>query len=647
MFVALLFVSGLSFLEENMWRLGDEDPEEMPIGFEIAFPSLLETAKSLGVVFPYDHHALQSIYALREVKLNKIPMEVMHRVPTTLLHSLEGMPGVVDWDRILRLQSSDGSFLFSPSATASALMHTGDAKCFEYIDRIVKQFNGGVPNVYPVDLFEHIWVVDRLERLGISRYFKKEIKQCLDHVHRHWTEKGICWARNSEVQDVDDTAMAFRLMRLHGYDISPSVFEHFEKDGEFFAFVGQSTQAVTGMYNLNRASQVRFPGEDVLERAARFSYEFLREREAQGTIADKWIIAKDLPGEVQYTLNFPWYASLPRVEARVYLDQYGGDDDIWIGKTLYRMPLVNNNIYLELARRDFNRCQVQHQLEWHGLQRWFTENGLEAFGVTSGDVLRTYFLAAACIFEPSRATERLAWARVSVLTNVISKYLRSDSSGNKIMERFMHGGHEEKTDVSWLNGDAKEEILVRALEQLVDLLAQQAPSVGEGPMYINNLLRCAWIEWMMQQVNNEDDIYGTSVTQAGSGMVHDKQTSLLIVKVIEICAGRISEASSMMNNMDGTWFIQLASSICDTLHHKMLLSQDAEKNKAIISHMDKKIEFDMQELTQNILQTDDDETSKKTKQTFLSVVKSCYYATNCPSGIIDKHVSKVIFEHVI
>jgi ent-copalyl diphosphate synthase len=76
------------------------------------------------------------------------------------------------------------------------------------------------------------------------------------------------------------------------------VFEHFEKDGEFFAFVGQSTQAVTGMYNLNRASQVSFPGEDVLERAGRYSSEFLRGRQAQGTICDKWIIAKDLPGEV-------------------------------------------------------------------------------------------------------------------------------------------------------------------------------------------------------------------------------------------------------------------------------------------------------------------------------------------------------------
>lgn len=54
-----------------MWRLAEEDPESMPIGFEIAFPSLLETAKGLGIVFPYDHHALQRIYANRQVKLNK------------------------------------------------------------------------------------------------------------------------------------------------------------------------------------------------------------------------------------------------------------------------------------------------------------------------------------------------------------------------------------------------------------------------------------------------------------------------------------------------------------------------------------------------------------------------------------------------
>ena len=67
----LFFFSGLSFLEENMWRLAEEDLESMPIGFEIVFPSLLEVAKSLGIGFQYDHHALKRIYANREVKLKK------------------------------------------------------------------------------------------------------------------------------------------------------------------------------------------------------------------------------------------------------------------------------------------------------------------------------------------------------------------------------------------------------------------------------------------------------------------------------------------------------------------------------------------------------------------------------------------------
>lgn len=67
---------------------------------------------------------------------------MMHIVPTSILHSLEGMPGL-DWQRLLKLQCSDGSFLFSPSATAYALMQTGDKKCFAYIDRIIKKFDGG------------------------------------------------------------------------------------------------------------------------------------------------------------------------------------------------------------------------------------------------------------------------------------------------------------------------------------------------------------------------------------------------------------------------------------------------------------------------------------------------------------------------
>jgi ent-copalyl diphosphate synthase len=637
--------TGLSFLHENMWRLAEEEQESMPIGFEIAFPSLIQIARNLGIDFPYDHPALQSIYSNREIKLKRIPKDMMHRVPTSILHSLEGMPDL-DWAKLLNLQSSDGSFLFSPSATAYALMQTGDKKCFEYIDRIVKKFNGGAPNVYPVDLFEHIWVVDRLERLGISRYFQREIKQCVDYVNRHWTEEGICWARNSNLKDVDDTAMAFRLLRLHGYNVSPSVFKNFEKDGEFFCFVGQSTQAVTGMYNLNRASQIGFQGEDILHRARIFSYEFLRQREAQDMLHDKWIIAKDLAGEVQYTLDFPWYANLPRVEARTYLDQYGGKDDVWIGKTLYRMPLVNNDVYLKLARTDFNNCQVLHQLECHGLQIWCNENRLETFGVAPQEVLRAYFLAASCIFEPSRAVERLAWARTSLLANAISTHIHTILSDKKRVECFVHCLYEEN-DQSWIiNTNPSDAILERALRQLIDLLAQEAQSIHEGQRFIRSLLSLAWTEWMMQKTNKEDNNYNKS-SGTEPRYIHDRQTYLLLVQSIEICAGRIGEAVSVINNKDSDRFIHLACTICDSLNQKVLLFQDTEKNEATMNCADKEIQFNMQELTQSFLLRSDEKTiNSKTKQTLWDVLRSSYYASHCPQHVIDRHVSEVIFEPV-
>lgn len=80
------------------------------------------------------------------------------------------------------------------------------------------------------------------------------------------------------------------------------VFEHFEKGGEFFCFSGQSNQAITGIYNLNRASQLMFPGEKILKDAKVFSYRFLRQKQANNQLLDKWIITKDLPGEVKCAL---------------------------------------------------------------------------------------------------------------------------------------------------------------------------------------------------------------------------------------------------------------------------------------------------------------------------------------------------------
>lgn len=66
----------------------------------------------------------------------------MHAIPTPLLHSIEGMDGL-DWNKMLELRYSNGSFMSSPAATAYAVIQTGDLKCVEFLERVVDKFNGG------------------------------------------------------------------------------------------------------------------------------------------------------------------------------------------------------------------------------------------------------------------------------------------------------------------------------------------------------------------------------------------------------------------------------------------------------------------------------------------------------------------------
>ncbi|PHT39508.1 Copal-8-ol diphosphate hydratase, chloroplastic, partial [Capsicum baccatum] len=353
---------GVMFIKENLRKLETGEIENMTCGFEFVFPALLEKAQQLDIDIPYDALVLKDIYARREVKFTRIPKDVIHTIPTTMLFSLEGLRNL-DWPRLLKLQMEDGSFLTCPSSTAIAFMETNDDKCFKFLKNVVEKCNGGVPGNYPTDIQARLWAIDRLQRLGISYYFVEEIKSLLDHVFRYWNKEiGFFSARNSNLCDVDNTCMAIRLLRLHGLDVN--VLNKFKDGDQFFCLRGELNKSPTAMFNLYRCSQALFPGEKILEEAKNFSYNFLQQCLANNQSTDKWVIAKDIPGELRYALEFPWYASLPRVESRIYIDQYGGADELWIGKTIYRMPDVSNNVYLQAAKLDYNRCQSQHRFEW-------------------------------------------------------------------------------------------------------------------------------------------------------------------------------------------------------------------------------------------------------------------------------------------
>ncbi|CAL5066376.1 unnamed protein product [Urochloa decumbens] len=615
---------GLSFIRENLWRITEQDEENMPVGFEITLPTLLEMAKGLGLDLPYDEPALQEIYSKRDLKLSKIPKDALHAGPTTLLLSIEGMPGL-DWEKLLKFQCPDGSIMSSPAPTAYALMQTKDKKCLQFLEELVNNYNSGVPFTYPIDIFERLWVVDRLERLGISRYFRSEILGCLDHVYRQLTPEGLPATRGCPVNDIDDTAMGFRLMRLYGYDVSAGVFEHFEKGDEFVCYPGQSNKSVTATHNLYRAAQLSFPGEDVLERADVFSRGFLKEKRASGKLGDKWVIPKDFPGEVGYALDFPWRASLPRIETRFYLEQYGGSSDVWIGKVLYRIPLVSNELFLKTAREDFFSFQRFCRHELNGLRKWYDKNKLAAFGVTPKCVLRAYFLAAANIFEPDRAAERLAWARTAVIAEAVSCHLRgkasdaNSTSGDGPISELDNNGRHALTRVD----EDPEKALLDALGELIGIASSENASHG---------LREAWKQWLRSLTTKEE------LDSCGGN------TALLIVRSVEISSGRYSLKEHDANHSEYTQLERLTSSICRKLTSMIPVQNGAyiKDDEKSVSHVDS----EMRQLAQSVFQSCNS-INRVTRQTFLDVAKSYYYVAHSSTETIDSHISKVIFEDVI
>ncbi|CAH8356853.1 unnamed protein product [Eruca vesicaria subsp. sativa] len=611
---------GIMFFQENIEKLEEEDEVHMPIGFEVAFPSLLEIARGINIDVPYETPVLKDIYAKKELKLTRIPKEIMHKIPTTLLHSLEGMRDL-DWERLLKLQCPDGSFLFSPSSTAFAFMQTRDSNCLKYLRNAVKRFNGGVPNVFPVDLFEHIWIVDRLQRLGISRYFEEEVKECLDYVHRYWTYKGICWARCSHVQDIDDTAMAFRLLRLHGYQVSADVFKNFEKEGEFFCFAGQSNQAVTGMFNLYRASQLAFPREEILKNAKEFSSKYLKHKQDKDELIDKWIIMKDLPGEIGYALEIPWYASLPRVETRFYIEQYGGENDVWIGKTLYRMPYVNNNEYLELAKQDYNNCQALHQVEWDTFQKWYEENRLNECGVCRNELLECFYLAAATIFEDHRSDERMAWAKSSVLVKAISSsFGESSESRRSLFDQFQkdRGSDHHFNDRSMILERPGSIQASRLVGVLIETLNQMSFDIfmSHG-RDVKNLIYQSWEDWLENWK-----------LDGGEGE--------LMVKMIILM--KKNDLSSFFSHPH---FVRLSEIInqINLIAQYLKARRNDKKEKTI-----KIMENEMEQMVELVLS--ETGTFRDVKITFLDIAKAFYYSASWGDHL-QTHIVKVLFQKVV
>ncbi|KAL8687603.1 MAG: hypothetical protein Q9218_006271 [Villophora microphyllina] len=132
------------------------------VAFELLVPAHFSMLQDEGIAFDFPQKpVLMALHAKKLAKFDPTLLYGPHK--TTMLHSLEGFVGRVNFDKIEH-HLTRGSQMGSPSSTAAYLMNCSiwDVRAENYLREVITKGgghgNGGVPSVYPSNIFELTWV---------------------------------------------------------------------------------------------------------------------------------------------------------------------------------------------------------------------------------------------------------------------------------------------------------------------------------------------------------------------------------------------------------------------------------------------------------------------------------------------------------
>ncbi|KAI3498200.1 hypothetical protein L1887_33969 [Cichorium endivia] len=399
---------GLHFLESNFASVNDKS-QPSPIGFDIIFAGMLKYAKDLNIKLPLNKTDLNMLLHERELELKRCHSNGKEAY---LAYISEGLGNFHDWNMVMKYQMKNGSLFNSPSATAAAFIHNQNAGCLNYLSSLLDKFGNAVPTVYPLELYVRLYMVDTLERLGIARHFRVEIQNVLDETYRYWMQGDM-----EIFMDVVTCALAFRLLRSNGYEVSSGPLAKVTKEG---GYMNSSEKAFKDAYTaleVYKASQIIYQEELT---------DFLKGNISTSSILSNGLselskYLNSLSNQVNDALKFPFNGSLERMSTRRNIEHYNVNNTR-ILKTTYSSSNISNKDYLKLALQDFNACQSIYREELKDLERWVVENRLDKLKFARQKTAYCYFSAASFLYSHELSDARISWAKSSILTTVIDDF---------------------------------------------------------------------------------------------------------------------------------------------------------------------------------------------------------------------------------
>ncbi|KAL0418493.1 UNVERIFIED_CONTAM: (+)-epi-alpha-bisabolol synthase [Sesamum radiatum] len=242
------------------------------------------------------------------------------------------------------------------------------------------------------DPCDQIELVDVLQRLGICYHFSDYVDRIL---------KNICVLVGGDQWNIDNlhaAGLRFRLLRQHGYDISPEVFRSFmDQTGNFRTILCDD---VEGLLSLYEASYLSMEGESILDAAKVFATHHLKQKLKQN-------INKNLAEEIRHSLEVPYHCRMLRLETRRFIDAYERRRD-------------TNPLLLELGKLGFNILQKMYQDELKELSRWHTNSRLaEKLSFARDRLVECFLWTVGFTFEPCHRYCRIMLVKLAVLITII------------------------------------------------------------------------------------------------------------------------------------------------------------------------------------------------------------------------------------
>ncbi|KAK6283746.1 hypothetical protein POUND7_002698 [Theobroma cacao] len=516
---------GLDFVHGNAEKLLGVNHDHFPRWFTIVFPGMIELARKAGLelAFPSQLNELSSDIFYQRQRILETEELVDGQYPP-LLSYIEALPSSYDisGEDITMNLSGDGSLFQSPAATARAFMATGKEECLGYLESLVRRCANGVPPTYPMDEeLIKLCVVNQLQRLGLADHFTHEIEANLAQLYRNYNSQGSqAKPRSNPVSAIQlhKDSLAFRLLRMHGYSVSPWQFFWFLKNQEVRARIEKDYEYFSSaMLNVYRATDFMFPGEYELEEARSFSRKVLEKVFFKGTRDNKDNFrSTNLEKMMQHELRHPWIARLDHLEHRTWIEEKNSNV-LWVGKASFHRfsPLLTEKL-MQLAVADYEFRQLIYRNELEEVKRWSRNRGLSDMGFGREKTTYCFFAIASSIPLPYDSDIRMIIAKGAIVVTVADDFYDMEGSLDELNSLTDAIG---RWDPSGLRGHSK--TIFDALDDLVREIVAKVLQQQETDITI--FLQQIWYEtfasWLVEAKWSRGGFLPSIDEYLGTGMI--------------------------------------------------------------------------------------------------------------------------------